>query len=62
MGYTRDWTKEELIEIILNCKGENIGGSCKNGCLTYMELRQHKLMKFKKEELRQMAQMLLNKE
>lgn len=59
MGYTRDWTKAELVEIILNLQGKNIGGSCPDGRLTYIELSHHKLAKLKKSVLRDMADKLL---
>ena len=62
MGYTRDFTKEELIQIILNRRGENNGGNNPDGSLTYLELRHHKLMKHNKNELRVMAQALLEME
>ena len=51
MGYTRDWTKEELVDIILHRRGEDT-----NYRRSYLELRKHPLMKNNKETLRAMAQ------
>lgn len=50
MGYTRDWTKEELVDIILHRRGENT-----HRRMSYLELRKHPLMKKDKETLRAMA-------
>lgn len=51
MGYTRDWTKEELVDIILHRRGEDTDYRS-----SYLELRKHPLMKNNKETLRAMAQ------
>jgi hypothetical protein len=55
VGYTRDWTKQELINIILAHRGENIGGANPDGSLTYLQLGKHPLMKKSKDELKEIA-------
>lgn len=55
MRFTRDRTKQDLVNIILECRDENHGGSLPNGKLSYDELTHHPLMKHTREELLKIA-------
>ena len=56
MGYSRKLTKQEIIEIILDCRGENHSQEDHSNRMSYFELEHHKLMRLKRADLIKLAE------